>query len=198
MAQTCDACGKPATRSRYWADGPLVGRTLCWECTRDHTRWTRLSLFVTFQIRIARALPPGDPITVPALRLFMAADDLRRARIQLIDAHERLGGPPTPEKSRATGDFLYNLRLLFSHLYEAGNAMRSLDAKNAARVNGTMSGNVEALEALQAVRTEVNDREYKKTLIGRLRNGIGFHYRDDVIGRLAAHFDDDTRLLQDN
>jgi hypothetical protein len=124
----------------------------------------------------------------------MAADDLRRARIQLIDAHERLGGPPTPEKSRATGDFLYNLRLLFSHLYEAGNAMRSLDAKNAARVNGTMSGNVEALEALQAVRTEVNDREYKKTLIGRLRNGIGFHYRDDVIGRLAAHFDDDTRL----
>jgi hypothetical protein len=151
-------------------------------------------LLVTFQLKIARLLPPSDEITVPVLRLFMAADDLRRSRIRLIDAHERLGGPPTPEKSQAMGDFLYSLRLLFSHLHEAGHAMRSLDSKAAARVDAMLAGNTEALAALQAVRTEFNDRAYKESLIHRLRNGIGFHYRADTIGQLVAKFDDDTIL----
>jgi hypothetical protein len=74
---------------------------------------------VTFRFKVAQVLPPGDPITVPVLRLLMAVDDLRRVKIQLIEAHERLGGPPTPDKYRAVGDFLYSLRLLFSHLQRA-------------------------------------------------------------------------------
>ncbi|SRR6266849_5934276 len=100
MTQVCDACGERATRSRFWADGPLATRTICQECLRDHTRWTRLSPLVTFRFKVAQVLPPGDPITVPVLRLLMAVDDLRRVKIQLIEAHERLGGPPTRDKYR--------------------------------------------------------------------------------------------------
>lgn len=181
MAQVCDACGEQVTRSRYWTAGPLAMKTLCQDCLRGRGRWKKLSWVVSFRFKIAKVLPKDDPLTVPMLRLLMAVDDVRRAQVQLIEAHERLDGIPAAEKYRAVGDFLYALRLLFSHLHEAARAMRALDGAAKDRVDGLLRGNQEALSALQAIRTTFNDKDYRESLVARLRNGIGFHYRDDVI-----------------
>jgi len=194
MPQVCDACGAAATRSRYRVAGPLAERTICQDCERDRARWTRISWLVTFRFKVAQVLSLDDPITVPVLRLLMAVDDVRRAQVQLIEAHERLGGPPTAEKYRAVGDFLYSLRLLFSHLHEAARAMRALDTAGAVRVDDMLHGNAEAVEALQAIRTEFNDHAYRESLVARLRNGIGFHYRDETIRQLVTGFDEESIL----
>jgi len=66
----------------------------------------------------------------------MAVDDVRRAQIQLVEAHERLDVIPPAESYRALGDFLYFMRLLFSHIHAAGHALRNLDTDAPKRADG--------------------------------------------------------------
>ena len=125
----------------------------------------------------------------------MAVDDVRRAQVNLIEAHERLGGPASAEKYRAVGDFLYHFRLLYSHLHEAARALRSLDTAGAARIDALLEDNKVARDALQALRVEFNDEEYRRSLVARLRNGIGFHYRSEVIReQVVAELDEESIL----
>ncbi len=79
---------------------------------------TRLSSLVAFKFRLAQVLPRDDKATAPILRLMMAVDDVRRANIKLIEASERLGGTEV-DRYLALGDWLYAMRLLFTHIHEA-------------------------------------------------------------------------------
>jgi hypothetical protein len=152
-----------------------------------------LAWAVTFKFKIAHVLPPNDPMTVPVLRLLMAVDDVRRAQMQLVEAHERLDVVPAPEKYRALGDWFYFLRLLFSHLHEAGIAVRRLDTNAKKRVDAALAGNEEALAALKAVRAFFNAADYGESLIARVRNSIGSHYNDGQVAALVtAAIADDT------
>src|SRR5258708_4812541 len=126
MGQTCDGCGKTAMRMFYRADGPWAGRWICRDCGSGRTKMTRLSSLVAFKFRLAQVLPIDDKATPPILRLMMAVDDVRRAQIRLIEAAERLDGVGT-DKYVAVGDWLYFLRLLFSHIHEARRALTGLD-----------------------------------------------------------------------
>lgn len=156
----------------------------------------RLSWAVTLKFKIAHVLPPDDPMTVPVLRLLMAVDDVRRAQMQPVEAHERLDVVPAPEKYRALGDWLYFMRLLFSHLHEAGIAVRRLDTNAKRRVDAALAENGEALVALKAVRKFFNSADYDKSLIARVRNSIGSHYDDGEVSALVTAVVTDDTLLE--
>lgn len=183
------------TRWSYAADGPWARRLICRECRRRGTGMKRLSWAATFRFRLAQVLPPNDPMTVPVLRLLMAVDDVRRTQIQLLEAHERLDVVPAPEKYRALGDWLYFMRLLFSHLHEAGIAVRCLDTNAKKRVDAALASNGEALAAARAVRKFFNAADYDKSLVARVRNAIGSHYDDaEITALVKAEVTDDALL----
>ena len=185
MGQICDACGEKATQWFYRADGPWAGKHICRRCARRPISMKRLSWAVTFRFRIAQVLPPTDPMTVPVFRLLMAVDDVRRAQILLVEAHERIDLAPAQERYLALGDFLYAMRHLFCHLHEPGVAVRCLDTNAKKRVDNLLAGDREALAALQAVRKFFNAADYDKSLIARVRNGIGSHYDDAEVDALV-------------
>src|SRR5438132_538122 len=112
MANTCDACCERSTRLTYPAGGLWAGRWFCRDCASGRKKITRLSSLVAFRFRLAEVLPPGDPMTAPAVRLMMAVDDVRRAQIHMVEAMDRLDDPA--QSHRALGDFLYFVRLLLS------------------------------------------------------------------------------------
>jgi hypothetical protein len=155
----------------------------------------RLSRAVTFKLQLSKVLSPTDPLTVPVLRLLMGVDDVRRAQILLVEADQRLDVVPAPEKYLALGDWLYSMRLVFSHLHEAGAAVRSLDRIGKERVDALLAGNDEAVAALEAVRRFFNAADYKESLIAKVRDSIGFHYQHREVGALVeAKSADDWRI----
>jgi hypothetical protein len=87
---------------------------------------TRLSSLVAFKWRLAQVLPRDDKATAPILRLMMAVDDVRRAQIQLIEASERLDGAGV-DRYLALSDWLYAMRLLFTHIHESRHALTHLE-----------------------------------------------------------------------
>ena len=109
---------------------------------------TRLSWLVAFKFKLAEVLPPDDKMTEPMLRLMMAVDDVRRAQIKLVEANERLGA----DTRFAVGDWLYFMRLLFSHVHEAMYALRKLDSVAPRRADQLLGGRREALRSLKALR----------------------------------------------
>jgi hypothetical protein len=162
---------------------------------------TRLSRLVAFRFRVADVLPPGDSTTAPAVRLMMAVDDVRRAQIQLVDAMERLGDPG--ERHRAPGDFLYAARLLFSHLHEAGHALRQLDAaargaNGENRISALLAGtdHREGMAALKACRKFFSAQGYWGSLIPRVRNTIGSHYDEHAVAELVKDEFTSDQLLE--
>jgi hypothetical protein len=131
---------------------------------------------------------------------MMAVDDVRRAQIQLIEADERIRAALEPEKSRALGDWLYFLRLLFSHVHESGHALRQLDgvargADGQNRINTILAANREAMRALTKLRKFFSARDYYNSVIPRIRNSIGSHYDQRVVSALVrAELTDETLL----
>jgi len=133
---------------------------------------------------------------------MMAVDDVRRAQILLVDAMERLEEPA--ERHRAGGDFLYAARLLFSHLHEAGHALRQLDAAARGddgenRINGLLAGedHREGMVALKACRRFFSAQGYWASLIPRVRNAIGSHYDERVVAELVKDEFTGDQLLED-
>jgi len=191
MENVCEGCGERARRLIYPAAGPWAGRWFCRDCARGRKKITRLSLIVAFRSRVAKILPPGDPMTPPTLRLMMAVDDVRRAHLNFVEAIERLADPA--EAYRVIGDFLYAVRLLFSHVHEAGHALRQLDgvardANGENRVNALLKGedHREGMAALTKLRKFFSAQGYWGSLIYRVRNMIGSHYDEDTVTALVS------------
>lgn len=203
MAQTCDGCGERAAWTRYWAEGVWAGRTLCRDCASRRKKMTRLASLVAFKWRLAQVLPRDDKATAPTLRLMMAVDDVRRAQIQLIEASERLDGAGVA-RYLALSDWLYAMRLLFTHIHEARHALTNLDTHAPQRADSLLTDHPhewppvdrrEARRALTALRKFFCSADYKNSFIARVRNTIGAHYDADEIAKLLAeHVSDDDML----
>src|SRR6266446_376168 len=74
----------------------------------------------------ARVFPPGDPLTLPLLRLMLATDDVRRARVLLITADQQVSQTTGIQQTLHGGQLWYAFRLLCSHLKEGGDALTTL------------------------------------------------------------------------
>jgi hypothetical protein len=185
----CDGCGQEATRSTYVTEGPWAGKWLCRECNRRRWGLKRLSVAVHYGFNAAELLPPSDPMTVPLVRLMMSVDDMRRAQDQLLAATARLERVPEFEKYLPLGDHLYAMRLLYSHLHEAGRALRALDTAAKKRVDALIAQKPESQEILSALRVFFNASDYETSFLSRMRNAIGFHYdHAEVMALVQTHF----------
>ncbi len=184
----CDGCGEHVTRWTYATGGPWAGKWICQECSTRGKDLKKLSRAVYFRFRLAEIFPPKDLMTVPLIRLMMAVDDVRRAQNQLIDASVQLAHAPEFEKYLPLGDHLYAMRRLYSHLHEAGRALRALDAAAKPRVDAALANNPEALAALNRIRAFFNADEYKTSFVSRIRNTIGFHYDHSEVAKLVDKY----------
>lgn len=175
MPHTCDGCGERVTRLTLLAEGPWRAGGSAGTGATGKKKMTRLASLLAFRFRVSEVLLPGDAMTAPTVRLMIAVDDVRRAQIQLVEVDER------PKRHRALGDFLYFLRLLFSHIHEAGNALRQLDgwaqggAAGENRVNALLAGEEhrDGMKALRKLRQFFGRPAYGDSLIPRVRNTIG-------------------------
>jgi len=117
---------------------------------------------------------------------MLATDDVRFASRLMIETGQRL--PPVIKGIQdliLTGEFWYSLRLLCSHLNEAGDALRGLDnTVSQAHVDGLLKGRPEAIEALKTLRAVFECDERKESFIYKVRNWIGFHYQGKDIKRV--------------
>jgi hypothetical protein len=148
------------------------------------TQTTAQATLVRFEP--GKLFPLGEPMTTLLLRLMLAADDVRSASILTLETSQRFALPAGGVQKRLlTGQFWYTVRLLCSHLNEAGNALRKLDSTVCqARVDGLLKGRPEAMEALKDLRTSFEGTDPKNTFIDKVRNWIGFHYQEAEIKRV--------------
>src|SRR5262249_20310733 len=93
-----------------------------------------------------RVFPLANKLTEPLIRLMLAADDVRCARNLYVEAEQRLMGTRGIQAQLLSGEKWYTLRLLFSHLNEAGDALRTLTGTVSPRVvEQRLEGQPEAL-----------------------------------------------------
>lgn len=185
MNRACEGCGQLHFRLTYAAEGPWANRWLCGECRGKGHGLSNLALIAQFKFKLAKLLSPSDSMTVPLVRLMMAVDDVRRAMGQLLEATDRLNRVPELEKYLAAGDHLYAIRRMYSHLHEAGKALRALDSVAKRKVDALLKERPKALRTLTELRSFFNSADYGQSFIRRMRNAIGFHYDQFEVARLV-------------
>lgn len=138
-----------------------------------------------------RVFPSTDDLTTPLLRLMIAADDVRFARNLYVDAAQRLAAARGVQSQLLSGEHWYALRLLFSHLNEGGDALRTLTGTIGAReVERHLEGQAAALTAFRSLRAvfEVDKTERMQSFIWKLRNWIGFHNDGSELQRVFGKY----------
>jgi len=128
-----------------------------------------------------RVFPPTDKITLPLLRLMMATDDVRQASLLVSTAHQQIDQTTGIQATFHGAQLWYAFKLLCSHLKEGGNAIGSLTSTvSDRRLEDLLRGRPAALDALARLRTAFG----KDSFITRVRDSIGFHYREGDIKRV--------------
>jgi hypothetical protein len=129
----------------------------------------------------ARVFPPEDKLTLPLLRLMLATDDMRQANLLLITANHQVDQTTGIQQTFHGARLWYAFRLLCSHVKEGINAFGSLTSNVAqGRLNDLLRERPAAIEALTRLRSAGG----KETFITKVRDSIGFHYRQGDIERV--------------
>jgi hypothetical protein len=136
-----------------------------------------------FYFHLAKAFPPDDPLSVPLLRLMMAANDVRHIQKLLLLADARTDHASTFDREILNGELLHLHRLLCGHLYEAGSAFRAIDAPHPELANAAVhdTENIESLQRLRAAYASDPPGAFHHTFLYGVRNQFGFHYKPEDI-----------------
>lgn len=138
-----------------------------------------------------QVFPPNEDLTVPLLRLMTAADDVRFARNLYVQAEQRLEAARGVQAHLLSGEKWYALRLLFSHLNEGGDAVRTLTGTiSPQEVERYLEQQSDALAAFRKLRAafEVPKAKRMESFIWKLRNWIGFHTDGSVLHRMLEKY----------
>jgi len=129
----------------------------------------------------ARVFPPGDQLTYPLIRLMLATNDARCARLLFVMAEQQVSETTCAEQALHGGRMWYLFRLLCSHLNEAGNALDTLLASvSRQRLDKLLSGWPGAPDALARLRADLGEGTY----VRKVRDSVGAHYRQADIARV--------------
>jgi hypothetical protein len=135
----------------------------------------------------ARVFPPDDPLTLPLLRLMLAADDVRHAELLFIITNQQVNQTTGIQQVLHGGQLWYAFRLACSHLTEAGNALRTLDGSvGRDRLRRLLGGRAVGLEALERLRVAFAG-EPETWFVWKVRTRVGFHYQQADIKRVFEH-----------
>lgn len=129
----------------------------------------------------ARVFPPDDRLTVPLLRLMLATDDVRHASMLFVMADHQVRQTTGVQQTLHGGQMWYLFRLLCSHLYEGGHALRTLLSRvEERRLQDLLRGRAPGAEALARLRPALGPDAF----VTRVRNSIGSHYQQADIQRV--------------
>lgn len=129
----------------------------------------------------ARAFPPDEKLTYPLIRLMLATDDARCARLLFVMADQQVRETTGAEQALHGGRMWYLFRLLCSHLSEAGNALDTLlGSVPRQRLNALLRGRPVAADALARLRSALGEGTY----VRKVRDSVGAHYRQADIARV--------------
>jgi hypothetical protein len=132
----------------------------------------------------ALVFPPGDKLTLPLLRLMLAADDARFVGMLFVMTNYQVTqAMGTIQGALSGGQLWYLFRLLCLHLKEAHNALNTL-------INSVTDGRLTALfrdrtagaEAMERFRSGCGPNSF----ITKVRNSIGSHYKQVDIERIST------------
>lgn len=133
--------------------------------------------------RLAEVFPPNNPLSVPLLRLMMAANDVRHIQKLLLSTGEQIEHVNDFDKAVLNGEMLHFHRLLCGHLYEAGNAFRAIDTADpelaTAAVRGTEYEN--SLQRLREAYASDPPGAFHHSFLKEVRDQFGFHYKAEKI-----------------
>ena len=136
-----------------------------------------------FHFHLGEVFPLDNPLSVPLIRLMMAANDVRHIQKILLSTGERIGQGTDFDSVVINGEMLHFHRLLCGHLYEAGNAFRAIDAPHpvlaAAAVQGTEYE--EALQRLREAYASDPSGAFHRIFLKEVRDQFGFHYKHEAI-----------------
>jgi hypothetical protein len=129
----------------------------------------------------ARVFPQDDRLTVPLLRLMLAADDVRHASVLFIMADHQVNRTEGVQQDLHLGQMWYLFRLLCSHLSEAGNGLKTLlKSVPERRLAKLLKGRPDAVAALGRLRTGFG----KDAFVTKVRDSIGSHYQQADVERV--------------
>jgi len=149
------------------------------------------SLLVRFKIE--DVLRPGDPLTVPLLRLMIATDDVRHLQKLLVLAREVDETSTESDRLVHNGEIGHLFRLLCGHLYEAAIPFRAVDKAAGVRLDEAVAADPEGRAALAAVRAAYDPNRtegLRHSFLYLIRNEMAFHYKDQD---LRASFEKHVR-----
>lgn len=148
---------------------------------------------VSLEFTPVQVFPVEDPMTTPLLRLMLAADDVRLARLHYVETSERLRAAVGVQQNLLTGEHWYEFRLLCSHLHEAIDALVTLmGTVSPADITRLLKGNADGLKAFETLRAvaSVDKPTRMQTFLSKARSWIGSHYDNGAIrsvyGKYAA------------
>ncbi len=133
----------------------------------------------------ARVFRPDDPLTLPLLRLMLAADDVRHASTLFAMASHQVNRSEGVQQTLYAGQMWYLFRLLCSHLREAGNALVTLDGSvPRERLRKLLKDRADAGAALDYLRPAFGDDAF----VTKVRDAIGSHYQQADIKRILERY----------
>ncbi len=148
----------------------------------------------TFDVRFL--FPDGQAFSAPLIRLMMATDDARHLQKLLIKVRQT-DGATTSDKAIVNGEIGHLFRLLCVPLFEAMDALETLDSKCPGLLDAAAT-DARAKDALQHVRREwpiILHRKGKRSFIDVVRNFVGAHYNEQKLWKAldkharAGHLD---------
>jgi hypothetical protein len=150
------------------------------------------------RLKTREAFPVDDPRVIALLRLMAAANDTRlHHRLFLVTKDP--DQPPCGRAERLVqdGEAGYYGRVFLAHLYEAGDALRALDASGKAWVTAAVAGDAHAEAALKRLReTFGGDTDAGfYAFIGKIRNLTTFHYKDAPFREALQAMADETEMV---
>ncbi len=147
---------------------------------------------------LKQIFPSHEHLSIELVRLMTATDDARHLQKRLLIADESLEGANDTEVSILNGEILHFFRLLCSHLYEAGNALRAVERKRPGLLDTAVAGNKQGKRDLRYVRRAYAaepEGAFHHSFLKVIRDRVGFHYKEEPL-RQSLEKANTTRSLE--
>ncbi len=142
---------------------------------------TRTARAMRLIIDPSKLFPLDDPLSVPLLRLMIAADDARHLQKLILRAPADVDADNKSEKAILEGELGHLSRILCGHLFEAGKVFRNRTFYCSALLDAAVADSTDGKAALQFVRKAYNpddEQSFWYSFLMPLRQHVGFHYKE--------------------
>lgn len=174
--------------------GGLAGLVFCrltkaFEALQVNDQPERTAKAIRLRFKLRQILPQDDSLSVPLLRLMMAADDARHLEKSWIKDVEDMDEANDVEAAILRGEMTHLFRMLCGHLYEAGIAFRAVDQVQPDLLQAAVASDEEGKAALDYVRKAYavdSEEALHFSFLKPIRDEVGFHYKQGSLNQALS------------